>query len=126
MLEYFSPEELVATSNEDLSLGDVVAMRIARGVPPSLPKYYRRLQKNDLNAKAVGSTSLMSQKHRQLQLLNSAARLEGLSVLEGTISRKENTDGSSHKNTRQVFAENAKRHEQKEGYCPMFSDLNPK
>merc|ERR1711871_492967 len=29
ILEYFSPEELVATSNEDLSVEDVIAMRIA-------------------------------------------------------------------------------------------------
>jgi myosin V len=42
ILELFSPEHLVATSNEDLSVDDVIAMRIARGVSPSIPRVIER------------------------------------------------------------------------------------
>ena len=36
MLQLFSPELLVATSNDEINVQDVIKKRLARGVPPTL------------------------------------------------------------------------------------------
>ena len=91
MLELFSPELLVATSNDEASVQDIIRQRLARGVPPS---YGNRKQKLYVN----NSSTLFGAENSGVKSRYAESNFDG-NKSEPTVRRLVGTDAleKSHK-----------------------------